>query len=604
MNDKDIRKAAEIIRLSDEKKQQIIDECVKNIDNTELNGEQVSGVERVKSRPVMRFAAMAAACAVIIGGVGTTMHFMSRNGTAPAQSSEVETHVVMMPFGDFVDMYYWFIGGRSENPDDRLVVGEYLNTVEWRSTELADINTHADDIPEYIIDINEDDRHKLIMIYDDGVAACGELSPDFDFAPEVVFTQKVFEDAPVTYYKIHYPSFDEQMLAFEQERNIKIKNSNGTLVPVEDIEMLDVTNMQYELAMDQLMQSGFERVEYKKQQSDEIPEGYVISSDPKPGEVVPSDTNIMLYVSCGVTDDIKVESYIGLTVDDASAMAEYYGLKVRTLDNGGDDANRTVTAQSIEAGSVVPVGTEITLTVGMVNDLDLDFDLPYENVRFVNYKNTECPFILSKEQRDKLVSAIELGCYESVSSEEINGMVNNVAPEEQLGFGAYCLDWNDGNSWGELTVFDNGIVSYNREIVGGEQKLEWYRIDASYIDTKIRSILGWSEGYCPFGTPYKTGLSYNGEALTGSKLREVSNAFFGWDWSKAEAVDSFLGETPTYKFTYGAADIGDVVINVYSDGTIEWSIPDSGVYRLTDADGDASNANIDLINQILDDILK
>ena len=86
MNDKDIRKAAEKIRLSDEKKQQIIDECVKNIDNTDLNGEQVSGVERVKSRPVMRFAAMAAACAVIIGGVGTTMHFMSRNGTAPAQS--------------------------------------------------------------------------------------------------------------------------------------------------------------------------------------------------------------------------------------------------------------------------------------------------------------------------------------------------------------------------------------------------------------------------------------------------------------------------------------------------------------------------------------
>lgn len=617
MNYKDMKSAADKITLSEEKKQEIIDECVKNIDNTDFAGERVSGVERVKSRPVLRFAAMAAACAVIVGGVGTTMHFMSRNGGSPSQFSEglTDEAEAPTPFGDFTEMYYWFIGGRSENPDDRIVVGEYLNSVEWKSTELTDINTHTDDIPEYIIDINEEDQHKLIMIYADGVTACGELSADFDFNPEVVFTQQLFEDAPVTYYQIDYPGFDEQMLAFEKERGIRIKNINGTLVPPVDVEMPDVSNMEYKLAMDQLLQMPFERVEFKTIPSDEVKDGYVIRSDPEAGTTVSSDTTIILYVSRGPegeAESVKVSDYVGMNVKDAVTDAEYYNLCPKLKYTGGDNEDAIITEQSIEAGSVVEPGTVIFFTIGAENRLGVDFALPDENVYISNPKYSQRTFTLSKEKRDLIVSAIELGCYEAVTQETVDEIWDNVSPEEQLGFHSYFLGWNDGNSWGELVVYDKGIVVYKREVSGNEDDpnfiLAYYRIKAPSIDTKIRNIMGWCEGYCPFGTPYKTGLRYNGRELTGTQLREVSNAFFGYDWSKAEKVDVCRDETPTYVFGHE-----DTFINVYSDGTIEWGTPvrivsgdraEGDIYRLTDADGDEDGVQAGQINYLLEEALK
>lgn len=248
------------------------------------------------------------------------------------------------------------------------------------------------------------------------------------------------------------------------------------------------------------------------------------------------------------------------------------------------------------AGEKIEKGSTVILYVSSLNgnsessSIDVNFDIPDTTKRFIYDRDPESPRILSDEQYTEIISTITNSISAEVSKEEIESKINNVTPEEQLGFGSYSIDWNSGDSWGELSVYDIGIVKYDIDYSGGSSELKYFSIDHVKFDTELRQLLGWNEGYCPFGTPYKMGLSYNGDELKGTKLRAVSNAFFGWDWSKTTVVDSFLNETPAYEFTSG-----NTIIKVYENGTIEWNHPkgensDNNVHRAENVDGDTDNA--------------
>lgn len=171
---------------------------------------------------------------------------------------------------------------------------------------------------------------------------------------------------------------------FKKGDVLKVKTSKG----METIEVPNVTNMNAELARDQLKQRGLE-CEIKNSSSTEIQKGYVINSEPEAGTEVNKGSTIVLYVSMGIdAGQVSVDDYVGQLADDACTLAEYAGLKPRTELKASYEEEGKVIEQSIAKGEKVDEGTEIILYVsnGVAPDGEIPFTVPFPdgaNGRFV-----------------------------------------------------------------------------------------------------------------------------------------------------------------------------------------------------------------------------
>ena len=95
--------------------------------------------------------------------------------------------------------------------------------------------------------------------------------------------------------------------------------------------------------------------------SDDVEEGLVISQNPSAGTEVAPGTEVVLTVSTG-PGDVEVPDFVGLTVEEANALAEDSGLEPVFVEDPDDpDPDGIVVEQDPEAGTVVPFGSEVTL---------------------------------------------------------------------------------------------------------------------------------------------------------------------------------------------------------------------------------------------------
>ncbi|MFS0885839.1 Stk1 family PASTA domain-containing Ser/Thr kinase [Aeromicrobium sp. 179-A 4D2 NHS] len=123
----------------------------------------------------------------------------------------------------------------------------------------------------------------------------------------------------------------------------------------------DLSSYSFEEAKD-LLEGDRYGLQVKRQNTDsDQPKGRVLNSNPPPGEEVERGSTVTLIVSRG---QVEVPNVVNQDVDAARSTLEDLGLKVTIQeDPSGTAADGTVTAQSREAGSMVPPGTTITLTV-------------------------------------------------------------------------------------------------------------------------------------------------------------------------------------------------------------------------------------------------
>jgi len=100
------------------------------------------------------------------------------------------------------------------------------------------------------------------------------------------------------------------------------------------------------------------------EESDSVPEGLVISTDPAPGQLVDVGGAVTLVVSAGATA-VEVPDVTGETESEAREELTQFDVVV-VLDelDAGDSRDGLVLDQSISPGQLVPVGTTIELTVG------------------------------------------------------------------------------------------------------------------------------------------------------------------------------------------------------------------------------------------------
>ncbi|MCR5718207.1 MAG: PASTA domain-containing protein, partial [Oscillospiraceae bacterium] len=168
--------------------------------------------------------------------------------------------------------------------------------------------------------------------------------------------------------KTEYSNYEKDVIFF-QDVQVGEAVGNGQTVKVNvslGISMAkvpDVSNYHYEYARKILEQEGFITELKYEMSSDGTQASNVIRTEPSAGQEAEAGSTIIIYVSKGMNSDaIEVSNMVGMTLEQATTLCEYYGLVVEKVDEASLEAENTVIAQSIEAGEFVESGDTITLT--------------------------------------------------------------------------------------------------------------------------------------------------------------------------------------------------------------------------------------------------
>ena len=122
-------------------------------------------------------------------------------------------------------------------------------------------------------------------------------------------------------------------------------------------------------AIFQLTSAGFKssQIVIERRPSADVTEGFVIETEPGPGEVVPADGTILVAVSEGAVPSV-VPSVIGMTQEEATTRLEQFGFVVRLGDPVEvlltDPNAGKVAEQDPPAGSTRDFGSQVTIHLG------------------------------------------------------------------------------------------------------------------------------------------------------------------------------------------------------------------------------------------------
>jgi serine/threonine-protein kinase len=167
--------------------------------------------------------------------------------------------------------------------------------------------------------------------------------------------------------------------------NRSIKKSHTVTIVISNgpkkINIEDLTNLNAEDAKRKLEKSDL-KVKFIKAESDDIPEGYVIKTDPAAHSQVPQGTEVKVYVSLGKGEKVvNVPSFIGKTLDEAQKLADEKKLILKVIYGSSNEFEKgQIIKQNVDENSMVNQETEIEVTVcdgkAVVNETTIEFELP------------------------------------------------------------------------------------------------------------------------------------------------------------------------------------------------------------------------------------
>lgn len=249
-----------------------------------------------------------------------------------------------------------------------------------------------------------------------------------------------------------YSSFEKDDI-YEQEVAVGDAVTSGQTVYVNvslGISMVpvpDVNNIYYEYAEKMLVQKGF-KTEVKYELSTEgIAASNVIRTEPAAGEEAESGSTIIMYVSKGAnTDDITLDNMVGWTLEEATQLCTYLGLKLETLDEASLEEENTVIAQSIEPGTIVKAGDTIVLTYSNGDDPSgtVPFTMPIPGNaqgRFaLDFVNSKGESIASSTLLPPTTTTANV-MVEGAGTDVITVVLTNYANNQQHAIGRYNFDF-------------------------------------------------------------------------------------------------------------------------------------------------------------------
>ena len=330
-------------------------------DNNYDGNIEVSGVEQYKKPIWQRFTSIASALLLITAiGVGGGLMLKNRGSSPMAEvpsedsaTSEATTTEDESPISPFGNLDGYKIKIENTNPSVEFEPDEGIcekmisifNTGEW--TQLPNDTSQDPALADAIhIILTKDDSTIFLLLYNDNtiLSEYGTTQDKWEVNKEI----------PEIIYAAILESMKESFL------NMETSSDNDT------IEMPDVENMYKDLAIEILDVRGIKVEEYNIEVNTVKP-GYVISSDPKAGEMIPKGTSVKLYVSKESKESVTVDNYIGMTVEDASVLASYYSLRVNTQSVDSSEKEGTVIDQEPKVKEEIEPGSTITLYVSNGN---------------------------------------------------------------------------------------------------------------------------------------------------------------------------------------------------------------------------------------------
>lgn len=183
-------------------------------------------------------------------------------------------------------------------------------------------------------------------------------------------------DKDVIYYQNVKPG-----MTVKEKSTIKVKISSG----VQSFSLADYTNFEENQVYAILTDNDIEFTTITEY-NDDIPEGYVIKTEPGVDTVVDSGTVVIIYVSMGPkTTYATVPNVLGYKLNDAKLMLNSAGIKIGSVTRvDSTQAGSVILRQSLSAGTQVQRGTTIDLVIAMerdseANSVTLDIPLPSDN---------------------------------------------------------------------------------------------------------------------------------------------------------------------------------------------------------------------------------
>ena len=183
-------------------------------------------------------------------------------------------------------------------------------------------------------------------------------------------------DKDVIYYQNVKPG-----MTVKEKSTIKVKISSG----VQSFSRTDYTNFEENQVYAILTDNDIEFTTITEY-NDDIPEGYVIKTEPGADTVVDSGTVVIIYVSMGPkTTYATVPNVLGYKLNDAKLMLNSAGIKIGSVTRvDSTQAGSVILNQSLSAGTQVQRGTTIDLVIAMerdseANSVTLDIPLPSDN---------------------------------------------------------------------------------------------------------------------------------------------------------------------------------------------------------------------------------
>ena len=183
-------------------------------------------------------------------------------------------------------------------------------------------------------------------------------------------------DKDVIYYQNVKPG-----MTVKEKSTIKVKISSG----VQSFSLADYTNFEENQVYAILTDNDIEFTTITEY-NDDIPEGYVIKTEPGADTVVDSGTVVIIYVSMGPkTTYATVPNVLGYKLNDAKLMLNSAGIKIGSVTRvDSTQAGSVILNQSLSAETQVQRGTTIDLVIAMerdseANSVTLDIPLPSDN---------------------------------------------------------------------------------------------------------------------------------------------------------------------------------------------------------------------------------
>ncbi len=158
---------------------------------------------------------------------------------------------------------------------------------------------------------------------------------------------------------------------------ITITISNGP----KEIEIEELTNLNAEDAKRKLEKAGL-KVKIVKAESEDVPEGYVIKTDPGATSKVDQGTEVKVYVSLGKGEKVvNVPNFVGKTLEEAQTLADEKKLILTVIYGSSNEYEKgQIIKQSVDENSMVNQETEIEVTVcdgkAVINQATIEIELP------------------------------------------------------------------------------------------------------------------------------------------------------------------------------------------------------------------------------------